>query len=274
MLVPRSVTTVGSGAFRGCRALGRVSFQEGSALQKLESYCFFDAGLEQIAIPKSVASIEKGAFCGCARLRKVSFQDGSLLSRIGERCFCESGLEEFRAPPGLREIRGKAFLRCKNLVRVVLNEGLERLVAQHGRYEKSGIFVSQAGIFGQSGLKEIALPDTLREIRGPVFKDCDELEVVWAGGGCAARVRENVRRSVRVLAREAMIGGKCPWELHGLREIAIPDGVKKIGRYWFWGSGAEIVTIPASAREIHARAFYDCRNLKRVVFQGTAGHGT
>ena len=59
-----------------------------------------------------------------------------------------------------------------------------------------------------------------------------------------------------------------------MKDVVIPEGTEKIGNHWFWRSEINSVIIPASVREIHARAFYDCRNLKRVVFQGTAGHGT
>ena len=43
---------------------------------------------------------------------------------------------------------------------------------------------------------------------------------------------------------ETVVGGIRVWELRMLREISIPDGIERIGRYWFYGSLAEEVTIP------------------------------
>lgn len=56
------------------------------------------------------------------------------------------------------------------------------------------------------------------------------------------------------------------WDLKELKDVAIPNGVEKIGNHWFWGSDVERVTIPASAREIGAQAFCDCMKLKKITF--------
>lgn len=82
----------------------------------------------------------------------MTFPDGCRLRRVAWHGFASSGLEEFRAPPGLR-VLDDALGGCKRLRRVALNEGLEEL--QSKRY---------AGNFQRSGLEEIVLPRTLREI--------------------------------------------------------------------------------------------------------------
>ena len=65
---------------------------------------------------------------------------------------------------------------------------------------------------------------------------------------------------------EQMAGTVRVWDLRNCKEIVIPDGVETIGNYWFWGSTAESVTIPASVKEIGAEAFYNCKNLRKVTF--------
>ena len=47
-----------------------------------------------------------------------------------------------------------------------------------------------------------------------------------------------------------------------MKEIISPEGTEKIGNHWFWGSGIESVTVPASVKEIGADAFYKCKSLK------------
>ena len=51
-----------------------------------------------------------------------------------------------------------------------------------------------------------------------------------------------------------------------LKEVDIPDGTEKIGSEWFRNTAIEIVKIPASVTKIEAKAFYNCRNLRRVMF--------
>ena len=62
-----------------------------------------------------------------------------------------------------------------------------------------------------------------------------------------------------------MVGGVRIWDLRDCKNIVIPEGVKRIGNHWFWGSEVESVEIPASAKEIGADAFCNCKNLKSVT---------
>ena len=46
-----------------------------------------------------------------------------------------------------------------------------------------------------------------------------------------------------------------------MKNVVIPDGVERVGAYWFLGSGVENMEIPAGVREIGEYAFYNCRHL-------------
>ena len=70
-----------------------------------------------------------------------------------------------------------------------------------------------------------------------------------------------------ILPRETVVSGKSLVELWKLRKVVIPDGVERIGNYWFWGSCIESVWIPASVQEIGIEAFYDCKKLKKLIFR-------
>ena len=113
--------------------------------------------------------------------------------------------------------------------------------------EGSGLEKIGAGCFSGTGLREIVLPGTLREIRGTALKDCP-LRVVWVGDGCTACVQKCVDDSVRILpARDVPVGGKLLWDLRALGEVAIPESVRRIGDYWFRGSRVQSVHVPASS---------------------------
>lgn len=267
--VPSSVAEVGPEAFCECGALRRITFAGDSRLGAIKADCFRGAGLEEITIPKGVTRMEDRAFSGCEKLKRISFQNGSLLEQIGSGCFGDSGLEEFTAPPGLRRIGSEAFSGCRSLRRVALNEGLEVLEAEDGRYDENGAYLPCGGIFCGSGLEEVVLPGTLREVSGPVFRGCDRLRIVWLGEGCTANVRDSVGESVQIRPkREAIIGGVLFWGLHAIRELVIPDGFERVWDYQLRDSGVERVTIPPSVLEICARAFCGCKALKVVEFVG------
>lgn len=95
-------------------------------------------------------------------LKRVAFRGRSQLEKIGYNCFARSGIEELLAPPGLREIGQDAFAGCEDLRLVVLNEGLERLVAEKEWYDNGRYRNVYDGIFGFSGVEEIVLPSTLK----------------------------------------------------------------------------------------------------------------
>ena len=152
-----------------------------------------------------------------------------MLERLESMCFGNSGLEEFRAPASLRMIGVEAFSGCESLKRVVLNEGLVELITESGQYDENGNLTMYNGIFGQSGLEEIVLPGTLREIRGPVFDGCSNLKVVWVGGKCTVNIRANVAESVEIQSADKVrLGDYLIWDLQKLKEIVIPDGTEKI----------------------------------------------
>ena len=180
MTIPASVQEIGVNAFCNCKKLKRVTFAEGSRLEKFGNTCFFESGLEEITVPSSVTTIGLRAFLYCKRLKKVTFQKDSRLRTLGEECFYCSGLEEFVAPPGLRVIGKGAFTRCWSLKRVVLNEGVEALKDHDDNSH------DYLGTFYNSGIAEITLPGTLKEIGKYTFSKCFSLKTIYVKGGCRA----------------------------------------------------------------------------------------
>lgn len=61
--------------------------------------------------------------------------------------------------------------------------------------------------------------------------------------------------------------GKPLAELFALRALELPDGLTRVGSYWFAGSKVERVVVPASVQELGSWAFRSCGQLEEVVFQ-------
>ena len=80
VVIPASVEKIGSHAFDKCKSLKEVIFQEGSRLEKVESFAFYECvNLSTIELPNSVQS-------------------------IGEGCFSRSGLKTFTFPESVISI--------------------------------------------------------------------------------------------------------------------------------------------------------------------------
>lgn len=120
----------------------------------------------------------------------------------------------------------------------------------------------------KSGVEEIILPNTLKDMCENAFKGCERLEIVWVEEGCAVNVKNNVNCSVMVLSLNAMVGKQSLRNLRRQKDVVIPEGTECIGEKWFVKSEVESVIIPASVAAIGNEAFRDCKSLKRVTFAG------
>ena len=220
--------------------------------------------LRHVTLPATLQVLGDGVFCGCASLRSVTFAEGSQLRKIGTGCFVGCGLEEFVAPPGLRTIGQGAFKQCRDLKRVVLNEGLEALEEYRYEYETRYSHYCN-GIFQESGLEEIILPSTLMSIGHNVFGICPDFSVVWVKGSCTADIEDAVPYYVAIIpTKDKLIKNVPILDLRRQKEIVLSEGICEIGDYWFRGCEAESVTIPASVRNIGARSFCRCEELRHV----------
>lgn len=197
---PNTVRRASNYSFADNKSLRSAVLNEDlEELGERNAYCsgvFSNTCLRQVNLPTTLRALGDYTFYGCNKLRSVAFREGSRLEKIGSKCFSCSGLRKFQAPPGLKEIGQDIFSHCKNLKQIVLNEGLEKLVVLTGKYE---FLRPYDGIFGRSSLEEIVLPSTLKEISGPVFRDCDKLRIAWVEEGCTADFQKSVEDYVTVL---------------------------------------------------------------------------
>ena len=97
--VPKTVSVIGSGAFRGTTALGTVEFEPGSVLDRIGQGAFSDCGITKITLPEKVKLIQELAFDHCGNLTEIT------LPKIFEK------------------VDQGAFNFCENLLRFKVEEG-------------------------------------------------------------------------------------------------------------------------------------------------------
>ena len=137
----------------------------------------------------------------------------------------------------------------------MLNEGLESIAVENEtiEYDGHGGYDLNATFF-ESGLEEVVLPGTLKELRGPVFSRCP-LAVVWVAAECRASVRENVDDSAAVIRINGAPERRRIQDLRSLQEISLPEGARAVRDYMFCRSAVRSVAVPASVESLGEGAF-------------------
>jgi len=124
--LPAGLTSIGHGAFHGCTSLVSVAFPR--SLASIGVGAFSEcSSLVSIAFPATITSISRWAFSRCSSLRSVTFPAG--LTSIGDRAFHScSVLTSVTFPAGLTSIVDDAFLRCYALAHVTFPASLTSIV--------------------------------------------------------------------------------------------------------------------------------------------------
>ena len=86
IVIPNSVTSIGTNAFSFCRGLTKVSIP--NSVKTIGNWAFYRCtGLTTVTIGNSVTTIEDGAFNGCTQMESVTI--GEKVESIGESAFAK-----------------------------------------------------------------------------------------------------------------------------------------------------------------------------------------
>lgn len=204
LIIPDTVTSIGSYAFFGCDKLtGNLSIPNG--VTTISTFAFYGCtGLTgTLTLPDTVTTIETKAFSGCSGLTKLVLS--KKLETIGENAFssCSSLKGDLEIPEGVTTIGNSAFSSCTSL---------------NGKITIPGSIVS-IGNFAFSScsqVKSVEILDGVTRIGAHAFETCTSLFDL------------KIPSSVTTIGDNAFNG--CS-SLTG--NPPIPEGVKKVGNYAF-----------------------------------------
>ena len=250
LVLPASVTQIGTHVFDDCRSLSEITVGEGSPAFRIERGALLSAdgtrllvypaqGEEQIfPVPAGVTQIDPAAFADCVKLTKIRLPDG-LLS-IGEEAFrgCEK-MDSVSIPASVTEIGEGAFKGCplrsiyadgaftvEDNVLFTADRSVLLAAAQHGRgwdyAVPEGVTRIADAAFYAAPLGALTLPDSLREIGDEAFFGAD------------------------------------------LKTLTLPEGLKSIGAGALAQTGIAALTIPAGVTEIGEGCFRGCSQLAEI----------
>lgn len=268
--IPDSVTEIGQGAFRGCTALKEVVLSAGAS--NIGYWAFMDCTeLETVDIPDGVTQIRNGAFEGCSKLENITFP--ASLKRVGYGAFNGTkwfenqpdGLvyinqilyrlkgecpKELEIRPGITSLNSHIFSGCEALETVSLPEGLES--------------IGEGAFYGCTNLSEIHVPESVTEIGGYAFKDTKWMEnqpdgIVYINKTAIA-FKGECPESLTVKDGTETINDGVFVNKKELKEIILPEGLKKIGSTAFWGCGnLSDIRFPDSLNNIGSEALMATR---------------
>ena len=160
--------------------------------------------MKKIELPSTIGYIGNGAFANCQWLESIEWPDGNeWLYSIGEVAFYNCGqLLHFQIPKTVEEIAERAFYRS----------GLQSVDFEEGNPYITSI---PRECFRESGIVNLTLPSTIREIGEYAFADCAALN------------------PPRLPVGLKIIGSYAFHNHHQWSQLELPETVTDIGEYAF-----------------------------------------
>ena len=233
VVIPDSVTRIGSAAFDNC------------------------TGLTSVTIGNGVTSIGDWAFDGCKRLTSITIHDS--VTSIGHSAFYNcTGLTSVTIPDSVTSIGNDAFYNCRGLTSVTIPNGVTSI----GDY----------AFYGCSSLTSITIPDSVTSIGYEAFYNTawynNQPDGLVYAGKVAYKYKGTMPSNTSIVLEEGTLGiaSSAFRACTGLTSITIPDSVTYIDEYAFYDCrGLTSVTIPDSVTSIDRYTFDNCTSLTSVT---------
>ncbi len=280
VVIPTTVTKIGSWAFGSCQSLSSVTIP--ASVTEIGDYAFYLCNnLADITIPAAVTSIGTGIFRDCTSLRKILVSDENKnYSSSDGVLFNLDKTDLIQYPPGktdnsytipasVKNIGTTAFASCYNLTVISFPASITsignnifsgcRNLTTISVAGENNVYSSIDGILFSKDQTEIVayppgkpgntyvIPDFVSKIGNYAFLSCSGLTVM------------NIPGTVTSIGDEAF--SSCTY----LTSLNISEGVKSIGRSAFSNCySLTSMTIPQTVTNIESAPFYYCRNLTSV----------
>ena len=205
-----------------------------------------------VTIPNSVKEIGYSAFEDCKNLKKINL--GSI-EKISFDVFkgCTS-LKSITIPKTLKGGSVTPCLNNSNITNITFEEGLT---------------VIPSSLCENTGVTEITIPNSVKEIGYNAFKDCKNLSKINLGSiekisfdvfkGCTSLKSITIPKTLK--------GGSVTPCLNNsnITNITFEEGLTVIPSSLCENTGVTEITIPNSVKKIENNAFKDCKNLKKIT---------
>ena len=282
IIIPNSVTSIGSYAFINC--IGLTSIAIPNSVTSIGDGAFSGCtGLTSITIPNSVTRIGSGAFDGCNNIKSViwnarnctagnfgsqieSFTFGDEVEVIpASLCAGMNLLSSIVIPNSVTSIGDGAFSGCNNLKHVILNSNAIVSKAYSTSSNLVTIFGSQVeeyvlgeeisaigsyAMYNASSLQTITIPSNILSIGQSAFNGCSQLmQVIINSNPILSKTYSPSYNIATIFGSQ-------------VESYSIGESVSSIGDYAFYGcTNLSTITIPVNVTQIGSGAFQGCTGI-------------
>ncbi len=271
LTIPDSVTAMGDGAFADTPL---KTLNVGSGLYEIPRSAFSGTALTTVSLPDNIEYIGAGAFA-YSDLSKITFKADEVY--IGNRAFAGCPLDKTTLSNNIMGFGQFAF-SGNSMTSVKIPDSVTDITYYSFAYSEN--------------LASIDIPDTLESVDGHAFDGTAWYEAQADGvvylenvlyhykGDIPENTEISVKPGTTVIADYAfemeydyfnvLEGSDIIRDVSGLKSVTLPDGVKTIGVYAFYGCiNLEKIIMPESVTWISDVAFSGCDNLTIYGYEGS-----
>ena len=185
IVIPTTITTIGSDAFYKTTNLKSVEFGNNSMLTKISSFAFQASGIINISMPNGITSMGQYVFYQCPNLETIRLPDISVLGKYA--CYQCPNLKTVIIPSSVTKLTYGAFADCSNLETVIFEENSQLTDIDDFAFDDcskltnidipKGVVRIGVAAFQNSGVVNVNIPQDsqLEIVKQNAFNGCKQL---------------------------------------------------------------------------------------------------
>ena len=251
IVIPDSVTEIGSDVFHGCIRLNSIKVSQENKKYDSRDNCNaiietetnkLIVGCDTTVIPNTVTQIGNSAFWNCTNLTNIVIPESVTEIGIFAFSYC-SGLTNIKVSEDNQKFDSRD--NCNAIIETETNKLIAGCATSV--IPNSVTKIEHYAFEGCTGLNSIVIPDSVTTIEEGAFKDCINLKTIV------------IPNSVSKIRSYSFDG--CT----NLTSIVIPDTITEIEGTAFRGcTGLTSIVIPKSVKKIGEDAFFGCNSLDSI----------
>lgn len=282
--VPNTVKRIGGWAFSNCVSLQKITLPD-SVLEMDTGVFSGSTALTEVVLSASVNEVPSRTFYGCTGLTTITVPQN--VATIGEYTFYNcTKLSNIDIPQTVTAVGSYAFYRCSSLTAVNITDTDAWCVIDFSNDTANPLYYAKKLYLNGQLLTNLEITHNVEEIKKYAFYNCTSLKSVsidniylasigtQAFYGCSGITEFNISNLAEwcqtkldsaysnpsTYAKSIKING------NHLTELTIPNKIKTVPDYAFYGANITSLNIPVTIKEIGVSAFSNCSSLSVVNF--------